>query len=98
MEVKGRHLITVAVLIVVFLAVFFGGFIYLNKTAQKRAYIKQIETMRLVHEHQQLKIEIYEQQKRLAQINAEKEAKIPVLELSPSEKKEKQEAIERMNK
>jgi len=92
-EAKPRTLVA-AVLVIVILV---GGYFYMNKTAPKRAYVRQLKDMRLIHERQQLDIEIYEQQKRLAAIKAEKEAAIPTYELTPAQKAEKTKVIEGLN-
>lgn len=89
MEVKGKQVGCIAIVVAIILVICIGGHIWLKKTAPKREFIRLLETMRLVHERQQLDIEMYEQQKRMAEIKAEQEAGIPTYELTPAEPEKK---------
>lgn len=87
MEVKGKQLARVAVVVIVALIIGLGGHIWLKRTAPMREFKKQLEAAKLVHERNQLEIEMYEQQKRMDEIKAEQEADVPAYELTPKESK-----------
>jgi len=78
MKVDSKTFIAVVVTMVILL----GGYFYLQKTKQERAYIAEIEMLKLISEHQALEITVAKQKIEFANIH--KGAKQQVINLNPS--------------
>lgn len=83
--------------VIVTILILVGGYFYMKKTAPKRAYKKELRTLRLVEEHQRLEIEVAKQRATINSMKKAAEDAMPVYTLTPAQQKEKDEAIEEMN-
>lgn len=85
MEIKGRHLVSGAVVVIVVLIIGIGGYFWLKKTAPERAYKVELKRLRLVEEHQRLEIEVIKQRATLNAMKKAAEDAVPKMRLVPDE-------------
>lgn len=86
MKIDLKTIIAVMVTVVILA----GGYFYLQRTAQERAYKAEIKKLQLIQEHQALEIEVAKQKIEFAAIKRGTNRNSPVINLTPKPEKKEQ--------